>query len=601
MGYVSQTPPSYSGSSVKSAILRMADGGVNYSMDSLLIDDGQACDAKNMWLKNGIITSKPALSEKIHSFAEGQNINALTSFEDAAIMHIGTSLYKFDGNELTLLLEGLPDAQSIPVEFAGKLYLYGKKTIVTVTRDFEAKEELPYAPVWCTGVSPNTGNGTKTENLKLNILAPCVSMEYRALDANVTETKKYKIPDDMDKTRKYQVSYKDELLEPENYYNDENWIYVTGVSTYHENYIKLSYYSTNEEFDLSQRLWGCTVGSAFGGGTLDGTRVILGGNSEYPGRYFTSEVADGLCFYENSGGVVGSGIEDITAFSKQYAYLMIFTSNTVSRMTYDYDADKGGYFTVKTLSTSIGCDIPQSVKVVDNRTVFANTDGIYIIDIADNFDNLNIVPISRNITDNYGKKGYLSVPREELLQGKCCLYDRKYMFLAGEHIFIWDYGQVGYSSSSDFVKSAKKLVWFEFDSDGANQLLVTGKRLYCMKQNEIYAYNEDQKSVRNDIYFLSKSMDLSYPHMKKVVTAFTFECKTDVRTPVEVDFFADGKKYKTYYTEVEPSTDGYAVFSARIPKYALNHFAFQIKPGLSSVGIVNTRIDYIVLKRNVIN
>ena len=175
------------------------------------------------------------------------------------------------------------------------------------------------------------------------------------------------------------------------------------------------------------------------------------------------------------------------------------------------------------------------------------------------------------------------------------------MFLAGERIFIWDYGQVAYSSSSDFVKSAKRLVWFEFDSDGASYLLVTNRKLFCLKQNEIYAYDESTRLAQEEYVFASKNMDLSYPHMKKVVTAFRLECKTDVRTPITVEFFADGKKYKSCYFEIEPNNDGYAVFSVRLPRYVLNHFAFSIKPGLSSIGIVNTRIDYVVLKRNVIN
>ncbi len=603
MGYVDHNPPSYSSSSVKSAILTTADAGVNYSTDSLLIDDGQASDLKNMWLKNGILTSKPALSDKIHAFAEGKNINSLTSFEDATIIHIGTELYKFDGNEAILLLEGLPDARSIPVEFAGKLFLYSKQTIFTVTRDFEAKEEFPYAPMWCENMYIATGTGTKIESFKPNMLAPFVSCSYKVSIENI-ERNGIAYPVDMDTTRKHFLYLNDELLSEDQFYIENTRIYFNDVNTSNGDVIKLSYYSTNEEFDLSQRIWGCTVGSSFGGGTLDGTRVILGGNSEYPGRYFTSELGDGLRFYEDSGGVIGAGTEDITAFSKQYVYLMIFTKNTVSRMSYTYDADLGGYFTVKTISTSIGCDIPDSVEVVDNRTVFANTDGIYIIDVTDNFDELNIVPISKNITDNYGKNGYFSVPKEELLQGKCCLYDRKYMFLAGERIFIWDYGQVAYASSSDFVKSAKRLVWFEFDSDRAKWLTVTGRKLYCIKEidgcYEIYAYDENKKSTQNNIFFLSKNMDLSYPHMKKTVVGFNLECKTDVRTPITVEFFADGKKYKSCYAEIEPNADGYAVFSVKLPKYALSHFAFAIKPGLSSVGIVNTRIDYVVLKRNVI-
>ena len=599
MGYVNHNPPSYSSSSVKSAILTTADAGVNYGTDGLLIEDGQASDLKNMWLKNGILTSKPAISEKIHAFADGQNINSLTAFEDATIIHIGTELYKFDGNKATLLLEGLPDERSIPVEFSGKLFLYSKQTVFTVTREFEAKEELPYAPL--RFVTTDFGsNMTEETNFKPNMIAPFISVEYRCSKSGYSNIGLYSIPSDMDIDRKYKIYYDGEILKDENFRIEDNSLIVVGINQQPEHLVKIYYYSTDEKLDLSQRLWGCTVGNSFGGGTLDGTRVILGGNSEYPGRYFTSELGDGLCFYEDAGGVIGAGTEDITAFSKQYVYLMIFTKNTVSRMSYTYDNDLGGYFTVKTISTSIGCDIPDSVKLVDNRTVFANTDGIYIIDVTDNFDELNIVPISKNITDNYCKKGYLSVPKEDLLQGKSCLYDRKYMLLAGQHIFIWDYGQVAYSSSSDFVKSAKRLVGFEFDTGGVQSLLVTNRKLFCLKQNEIYAYDESTRLAQEDYVFASKNMDLSFPYMKKVVTAFRLECKTDVRTPISVEFFADGKKYKTCYSEIEPNTDGYAVFSVRLPKYELNHFAFSIKPGLSSVGIVNTRIDYVVLKRNVI-
>ena len=607
MGYIDHAVPSYASSELKTAFMHTLDTGVDYATDSALIEDERAQSIKNMWLENGILTSVPPFSplSAVDNFPVGE-IHSYFNFDECLFFHIGKCLYGLSDGNLTLLSDSFPDYDSIPVEFVGKLYFYCNSHIFSVDRNQLVKEEFPFAPLYRYSCSSNSDVGNYSQDFKPNILAPYISMTYDS-ENRVNGSWGYKFPRDFDSSRPFQVYFCDRLLTEDEYTVYDDKFDLIDLEQEEENSVKLCYYSTNAELDLSAVLSNCKKGISFGGGTLEGTRVILAGNSEYPGKYFFSELANPLCFYENSGGTLGSGSQDITAFSKQYGYLLIFTADTVSRMTYVYTQDYGGYFSVSTIHESIGCDIPESIALADNRTVFANTyGGIYLVDSTDIFDRLNIVPISRNITDLSRNRGYFSVPATELKKASGCVYERKYLLSAGNKIFVWDFGACGYTSSSDYVKSAKKLIWFELDSAQEKKIFTSGTFLYCTYLSEAgyntfcsLSKNSEKNSDTGDEYgFHSKNMDLSYPHIKKCVDAISFECRIPEETEVTLNSYADGILYSTIKTKLIPGKDGCAVFAASLPHHILRRFAFEVKCKDSGTGIFNIRIDYRILKRN---
>lgn len=607
MGYVDSAPGAFASSTVRSALLESLSGGVDYRSSGAADDKVQAI--KNLWLEDGILTSRPYFTRLTGGAVSGK-LHSAYSFCGGTALHIGTGLYLLADGELTALLDGLPDAHSIPVEFSGKLYFYCKAHIFSVSREGSAKEEFPTAPVYRYNCHSANQTGTYTADFKPNLLAPYVAVTFSSENREGTNSG-YRFPRDMDKTRPFQIYFEDRLLAPSEYTaTADKFDFKTLYQTV-ENSVMLCYYSTLEALDKSAELAACRVGTAFGGGTLDGTRVILAGNADKSGKYYMSELAEPLCFYENVGGTLGAGAEDVTAFSVQNGSLLIFTAHTISRMSYTYTSEHGGYYSVKLISSGIGCDMPGSVQSVDNRTVFASSaGGVYLVNNTNLFDGMNIVPISDNITDSRRQNGFFSVSGDALQAATSCLHDRKYLLCAGDKAFIWDYGAVSYVNSSDTVKAAKRLAWFVFEGMAAAVPLSHGGRLYLLAADTAQtetagtavlcaaASGDTAGESGYGASFRSKNHDLGYPHRGKAVSHFSLSCRTAEAVTITLEFFADGERYYQTRVKLTPKEDGVAVCSVKLPRRVLERFAFAISTADAGVGIFNIRLEYMLLKQN---
>lgn len=471
MGYVFHTPPSVSASGTRSLLLYSADGGVDYAAHGL--SNGEKNDrAQNLWLSGGIITSRPAFAE-IGDTLPGVRHMA-KEFCGAVLLHIGTVLYKFQNAAAVTVLSGLPDQKSVPVEFSGKLYLYCGGHIYCVDRTLAAKEVYPYAPLYAEGRQSDMTSGNLVSDFKPNRLAPYVSVTFQS-ERHVNGSYGYKFPADMDKTRHFDVYFEDRLVEEAELIVEETRFSFKTLEQTKENSVKLCYYSTASAAACDDALFACTVGVAFGGGTVTGTRVFLAGNPDARGVYYMSALGDPLAFYEGEGGSLGESAGGITAFSRQSGDLLIFTDCSVSRMSYQYQAEGGGYFSTKTIHTGIGCDMPESVALAGNRTVFAHsTRGVYLVDSVALFDRMNVVPISHNI---HGEgKGFFAQCAAKRLAASACVYDRKYLLCMGDTAFVWDFGAADYTGS-DPGKAEKKLVWTEFNGLDGGRFCVCGETL----------------------------------------------------------------------------------------------------------------------------
>ena len=594
MGYVFHAPPSFSSSGTRSLLLYSADGGVDYAAGGL--SDGEKNKrAQNLWLRGGIPESRPAFCSSGEELTGA--LHMTKEFCGSMLLHVGSVLYRLESGAATPLFSGLPDAKSIPVEFSGKLYLYCHTHIYCVDRTFAAKEVYPTAPLYRESCQSNTDVGTIVKTFKPNMLAPYIAIDYDS-ENTVGTSRGYKFPGDMDKSRHFDVYFEGELVHPSEYTVEEQRFIFKTLKQTEKNSVRLCYYTTLASKDISGTLSGCTVGTAFGGGMLEGTRVILAGNPENGGAYYMSELADPLAFYEGNGGTVGESAGNITAFSKQNGELLVFTESTVSRMSYHYSSSDGGYFSTKTIHAMIGCDVPESVALAGNRTVFANSSsGIYLVDSTELFDRMNIVPISHNITDLTGKRGYFAQSPENRKKAKGTVFDRKYLLCAGDAAFVWDFGAADYSGS-DPAKAEKRLVWTEFDGMENKRFLACGETVAVL--HETATGSEIQKPASGEtVCFVldSGGMDLGKAHVKKEVYKFALECKTSRKTPLDFAFYADGQTYFHEKITAEPGKDGLARVYVSLPRYALDRFRFVISGENANVGLMNLRVDYRVLKK----
>ncbi len=599
MGYVSHSPYSFSSAKKLSAYIETLDGGVNFGADPSLIDGSQASAINDFLLEDGVLRSRKAVRTLPQDNISYGTLHSYSGkrFCGSFFFHAGTLFCRTDGRGVYVMLDDLPDEDSVIVEFGGKIYVFCHARFYSADRNFEAKEEFPFAPTHRTSFNGRDTTSIRVSSFRPNILAPYVSVTYLREDT-VNGFRGYIFPDDMDHSRKFCLYLNGELLDDDKYTYDNTSFYLVGVRQTQDNTLKICYYSTNPDYDKSEKLSGCLVAESFGGGTLDGTRLFLAGNPDYPGVYFMSEIADPLCFYEDSCNTIGQGSEDIRAFAKQYGYMLTFTDSTVSRISYSYSESTGGYYSVKLINSSVGCDVPQSVATVDNKTVFVNSkSGVFIVDSTDNYDEMNIVPISHNIIDSKGEKGLFSASGEEIKNAKACDADGKYLLLVGNRAYVWDYGARPYVSSSNYKDHASKLVWLVLSDIDADVLFGDGRELFGFGEDcGCVVFDDGGGTV--DAYVETKNTDLSYPHAKKTVTAVRFDCMTGKKCRAAVRIYADGNKYFEHEEELCPSEDNKATFFVRVPKYAAEKFRFAISTKDPDVGILGIRVDYTVLKRN---
>ena len=597
MGYVFHTPPTVSVSGTRSLLLYSADGGVDYGAQGL--SNGEKSDrAQNLWLSGGIITSRPAFAE-IGETLPGVRHMA-KEFCGVVLLHIGTVLYTFQNAAAVAILRGLPDQKSVPVEFAGKLYLYCGGHIYCVDRTLAAKEVYPYAPLYAEGRQSTATSGNQVSGFKPNLLAPYVAVTFES-ERQVNGSYGYRFPADMDKTRHFDVYFEDRLVEEEELTVEETRFSFKTLKQTKENSVKLCYYSTASAAKSGDTLAKCTVGVAFGGGTVTGTRVFLAGNPDESGVYYMSALGEPLAFYEGDSGSLGESAGGITAFSKQSGDLLIFTDCSVSRMSYQYQAEGGGYFSTKTIHTGIGCDMPESVALAGNRTVFASsTHGVYLVDSVALFDRMNVVSISHNI---HGEgKGFFSQSAAKRLAASACVYDRKYLLCMGDAAFVWDFGAADYTGS-DPGKAEKKLVWTEFNGLDGGRFCVCGETLAAWKETEsgckllVRAAEGDKETV--SFVLDSGGMDLGLPHVRKELCRFSAECKLSRETVIRLAFYADGELYFREAVPVTPQKDGFARICVTLPHQVQNRFRFVLSGEEANVGFMNLRADYRTLKKQI--
>jgi hypothetical protein len=267
-----------------------------------------------------------------------------------------------------------------------------------------------------------------------------------------------------------------------------------------------------------EKITGCTVALRFGGeavGVTGGTRVFVMGNPKYPYHLWRSDlgmhVSAGMAYFpDTSEEVLDQNSDAITAAAKMGEQLIVFKENSVFAIGYSYDG-KDAYYPVRECNSAIGCDMPGSVQLIDNRLVFAHSrSGVHMLVSSDNALENIIKPISANIN--------ALLLREPDIKSACsCDFDRYYWLKAGGHIYLWDYDTTPYYNYSDYDKAQKRLAWYRFDNINAAVFCPLESSLYYGSPNGIvrlYRGHNDFGQAMN-AYFKSKAFDLGSPNELK--------------------------------------------------------------------------------------
>lgn len=236
----------------------------------------------------------------------------------------------------------------------------------------------------------------------------------------------------------------------------------------------------------------------FGGdlsGLGGGTRCFLAGSTQTPSLLCYSAVEDATYFPENNDAHVGQPGQTITALRKQSDMLVIFKRHEIWYSTYQTgvtdattlsDALESGTvvdveaalatFPLACVSSDIGCDLPNTLALCDNRLVWTNSDGnVYVLVSGNIYSERNVRSIGEAIRP--------LMPALTTENARALDYDGHYYLQAGEHAFLFDYNAaalstVSVSTANDTLR--KRVAWYRWKYPVrliANMLLANQDRI----------------------------------------------------------------------------------------------------------------------------
>lgn len=567
--------------------------GVSFSMNEADFEEGKCRLMENFDINTNSLSNVGASVGMFEDFATEKTLYSITKdgFNGKIIAHIGNKLYMFDENSAQpdVLSDILPDKQSVFAEFLSKLYIYCDRHVFCVDTDFVFKEEECDAPVLYNDIIPGYGAFTTAvqNDVSLNLIAPRIAIEYVK-----GKVESYPLPYKCDLTRNVEVLVEGEVYPSDKYIVYENRVLFSDYTKICEKKVKISYYVANDDdIGFEDSFSSCSVCEVFGGNNLSGTRIFMTGNPDKKGVYYKSELLNPLFFSEDDYEIVGDGCDNVTGLIKMYDSMIILTERAVYAMAYVL-SEPLPYFSIKMLSNQVGCDMPKSIALVDNRVVFANSNkGIFILDSANEAGEHNVKPISKNIERN-GNTGFFDCNVDDLRNACSIDFERKYILCVKNRAYIWDYGKSPYSESSNYSKAQTRLIFTLRDFEDADYLFnLSGKLCSCSKENiRFKQYSKTNFDTRWKL--LSGKMSFNLLGSQKCITDMSIVLKKAQNTNITLKLFSDNTQY--YTQTVKCNGDLIENVKLKLPSKKLSFFEFELE-GSGSIEIHSIILKYRIL------
>lgn len=430
----------------------------------------------------------------------------------------------------------IKDRPGVFIEFGDMLYYIDGAQIWRITPEFTASAVVPYEPVVMINCKPDLS--ASTDNEAFNLIGSGFTVKYNGDGVDndgdgscEIGSKIYKLPlTNLDtSTVKVVINGNDVtsgfVVAPD----AEGNATVTFNSAPHSgtNNVWITAYKTQYEKNaegqddvsrpLKNRILKCRLGIAYGGessGLFGGTRVFLSGNPEFPLRYWRSDLGAqgaGMAYFpDTSEELLDQNPEPITAMAKMANQLVIFKTNSIFAVGYNFDG-KDAYYPVAECQSTIGCDMSGSVQLIDNRLVFGNTrHGIMMLISTSGALENNVKPLSANIN--------AQLLKERGLAGACSAdFGRYYWLCVNGSVYLWDYDTTPYYNYADYDVAQKRLAWYKFSNINASEF-VSDTALYYAKGKNIVKFSTERNDFGEAInaYFKTKAFDLGKPQVYKM-------------------------------------------------------------------------------------
>ena len=537
------------------------DGGLNTWDLSYRLGANESPEMENLWWQNGALCSRDG-QIYVSAAAPGAGRTAYESlYCDHAFFHIGDKLYsayipntdvvemRKNGVELKQLRGGIGTAAGTWFRCGEWLYYKNRGGYYRIGVEGErvtCEDVAAYTPVILLNTDPVTADGDEYQGEnrlsgQKTVWYSTVSgvTQYRLPECNITSVDKVVVDGEQWQSVELPEEILPDTVLPRGYAVDpENGIVTfTAEPTHHEprvrNTVCITY--TKENAAARRSIMDCDCAAVYGNDR--NVCIVLAGSGAQPNAYFwcgRHEEMDPGYFPVEQYNLAGDRQDAITGFGRQQNMLVVFKERSVGRSSMGVVEKRNGWEMLtmhyEAINAAIGCDLPGSIRLIENNLVFASTrNGICIVrDSSSAYEN-NILPISRKV-DN----GLIELLRRGA--GVCSLDDGERYWIASDgEVYCWDYALSGYHDP----------VWFYFTNIPARSFLSAGRTtMHLDGEGRVSAMCRDFQdygaAIKKKYRFAAQNMG-GYDRLKNV-TDVIFAVRGDTNTFLDVDYITDHER-----------------------------------------------------------
>lgn len=311
------------------------------------------------------------------------------------------------------------------------------------------------------------------------------------------------------------------------------------------NTVEITYEKKDDNWrDSYDAIMNCTCAVVYGAG--NDMNILLGGCEAQPNAVFwnsNDNVSMNPGYWPMSYYNLCGDTEDaVTGFGRQYSFLVVFKHHSCGKLNYTVESLDGRdsiSYTYATVNPVIGCDLPNTIRLIENSLTFCNTSGgVFQIRDTSYANENNVMNISRNVNGDSRRPGLLSA-LEKADQHSVCAFDdgNRYWVCADGKAFLWDY----------LLSVPSKPSWFLLDNIHAVAFFLHGETKYHLDADGAVTvfkrtFLDYDKGIEK-VYQLPTVFFDTYDRLKDVLKII-FSVRSDTDSVVDIEYRTDYERRK---------------------------------------------------------
>lgn len=594
-------------------------GGLNLWELDYRLEPDQSPEMRNMFWLDGALSCRDGQKKILDGGADAGYCCYEALFHDRAFFHIGTKLYWSDPRDEIV---SKTEICTVP-EHRGSFFRYGEwlmyksrgcyKMISFSAGAVSASDVAAYTPIIVINAAPGTGSGSlyQPENrmsaqktVWYNAVSNAVDYYLPVSDVSSVDAVVLVGSDGTETTLRtgYTVTLAGKSKVT---FTAAPPVYTPAIN----NTVRITYTKANA--DAQQSVSDCDRAVVYGG--EQNVCVVFGGSLSQPNAYFWSgnhTAMDPGYFPVDQYNLAGDASDPITGFGKQQGLLVVFKEKSIGKAslgTVTVDSRVRLTLDYTSINANIGCDLPNTIQLVQNNLVFCNTEqGVHIISDSSAAKENNVVTISKNVNGNDQRPGLLY----DVRNGSSCSVDdnRRYWLVSNGHAYVWDYILSAYDRPS----------WFYFTNITAVDFFRSEETLWSLGTRGMLTlfartYTDYDGAIDQVFRFATQNLG-GYDRLKNVrYVIFSVRSDTDLEMGIEYltdyETRADLTPVRSYSWSLVPrnlkhrflGVPVFAGIAKRRPMCGhIRHFAMRLSCAEKGCGmsIISAQIIYVYSRRD---